>query len=239
MSDHDSDTTDETEGLRGMIDDALAALGIENRQDEYQEQDNQGDTALAEAFDPLPAVLAELPEIHEINKVNTHADGTDILVPVVPVLFEEAGEPSQDSVWDIVDQTLHALQPVFSELHVRHYDLQFAYATADEDEVIYRRITVQPSLVEQLLTEPGYDRAALREEVASTDNGDDELPPVNWQQFDARSTASSGAYVGSTAAIAGACAASSAGAAASCASAGAGAGAGAGGAAGGAGGGGV
>jgi hypothetical protein len=37
--------------------------------------------------------------------------------------------------------------PVFSDLHVRHYDLQFAYASTDEDEVIYRRITVQPALV--------------------------------------------------------------------------------------------
>lgn len=142
MSDHNEDTDDESEGIRGMLGDALAALGIENRQDEYAETDQEGDDALAEAFDPLPAALAEVPEIHEINKVNTHSDGDDILVPVVPILFEDAGEPTMDTVWGIVEDALKALHPVFSGLHVRHYDLQFAYATADEDEVIYRRITV-------------------------------------------------------------------------------------------------
>jgi hypothetical protein len=240
MSDHDKDS-DESEGIRGMVSDALTALGIENRQGEYQETDQQGDDALAEAFDPLPAALAETPEIHEINKVNTHSDGDDILVPVVPVLFEDAGEPPVDTAWEIVGEALEALQSVFSALHVRHYDMQFAYATADEDEVIYRRIAVQPALVDKYLHDSSYDLSALREEVAEADNGDDELPPVNWQQFDARSTASSGAYAGSTAAVAGACDASGAGAAAACAGggAGAGAGAGAGGAGGAAGGGGA
>jgi hypothetical protein len=246
MSDHNEDTDNESEGIRGMLGDALAALGIENRQDEYAETDQEGDDALAAAFDPLPAALAETPDIHEINKVNTHSDGDDILVPVVPILFEDAGGPDLDTVWEIAGDALEALQPVFSDLHVRHYDLQFAYATADEDEVIYRRIAIQPALVEKYVRDTGYDLTALQEEIAEADNGDDELPPVNWQQFDARSTASSGAYAGHSAAVAGACDASSAGAAASCAggTAGAGAGAsaggaGAGGAAGGGGGGGV
>jgi hypothetical protein len=232
MSDHTTDTDDKSEGIRGMLSDALTALGIENRQDKYQETDQEGDDALATAFDPLPAALAEPPEIHEISKVNTHDDGNDILVPVVPILFEDAGEPTMDTVWEIVGETFEALQPVFTDLYVRHYDLQFAYTTADEDTVIYRRIAVQPALVEKYLHDSGYDLAALRGEIAETDNGDDELPPVNWQQFDARSTASSGAYAGSTAAVAGACDASGAGAAAACAggAAGAGAGAGAGGA---------
>jgi len=143
-------------------------------------------------------------------------------VPVVPVVFEDAGEPPMDTVWELTVTILEAIHPVFEGHHVRHYDIQFAYADDAEEEVIYRRMTVQPPLVDTLLTDPSYTRSDLRTDVQTGDDGDDGVPPVYWQQFDARSMASSGAYAGGGgAAVAAACASASAGAAASCAGAGA------------------
>ncbi|MFB6102502.1 MAG: hypothetical protein ABEJ73_08035 [Haloplanus sp.] len=151
-------------------------------------------------------------------------------MPVVPVVFEDAGAPEMDAVWEVVGAVLDAVHPVFDEFHVRHYDIQFAYADEDEQEVIYRRITVQPPLVERYTTDPDYTLTDLREDVQAGDDGDDGVPPVYWQQFDAESMASSGAYAGSGgAAAAAACAGASAGAAASCAGGAAGAAGGAGG----------
>lgn len=204
--------------------DFLDSIGLEDLTADYRDENARGDERLAEGFGSTPDALAELPEVHEVNKVNTHRDGDDVLVPVVPVVFEDAGEPAMDVVWELVVTILEAVHPVFESFHVRHYDLQFAYADADEETVIYRRVTVQPALVASYLRDPGYDIVDLRAAVGAGDDGDDGVPPVNWQQFDAGSMASSGAYAGGGAAVAAACASASVGAAASCASAGAAAG---------------
>ncbi len=198
--------------------DFLDRIGLEDLTEDYREENDAGDDRLAEAFDPLPDVLAKAPEVHEVNKVNTHRDGNDVLIPVMPVVLEDAGEPTMDTVWDIAGSVIEAVHPVFEEFHVRHYDLQFAYADADEQEVTYRRITVQPELVESYTTDSAYTLSDLRVDVKAGDNGDDGVPPVYWQQFDAESMDSSGAYAGGGgAAVAMACANASAGAAASCA----------------------
>lgn len=213
---------DTERSFAGRVADFLDSIGLEELTDDYRDEHREAEAAMAEAFDPLPEALADVPEVHEVNKVNTHDDGGDVLVPVVPVLFEDPGEPDRDVVWDTVESVLQPIHPVFGDhdaAHVRHYDVQFAYADADEEEVIYRRVTVHPPLVEQLLTDPGYDLVDLREDVADGDDGDDGVPPVNFKEFDAESMAASGAYTGGGgAAIAAACAGSSAGAAASCAS---------------------
>ena len=205
--------------------DFLDSIGLEDLTDDYRDENDAGDERLADAFDPLPAELAEIPAVSEVNRVNTHRDGDDVLVPVVPVLFEDAGEPDRDRVWDVTGTVLSAVHPVFESFHVRHYDVQFAYADEAEEQVIYRRITVQPALVERYLDESAFALTDLREAVEAGDDGDDGVPPVNFQQFDAEST-SSGSYAGGNAAIAAAAASSSAGAAAACAGAGAAAGAG-------------
>jgi hypothetical protein len=219
--------SDDDEVLRERIADTLDRLGLEELTADYRDEHRAAEDALAARFDPLADALAEVPEVAEVNRVNVHRDGEDILVPVVPVLFEDAGVPDLDVVWDVVGEALRAVAPEFSDHHVRHYDLQFAYADADEESVVYRRITVQPDLVERY-RHGDLDLAGLREAVAAGDDGDDGVPPVNWQRFDAEHASGSGAYSGNTAAVAAACAASSAGAAAACSSA-AGAAAGAGG----------
>jgi len=217
-------SSNDSRSLRETVADVLDSLGLEDLTDDYREQNSRGDERLAEAFDPLPDALAEVPEVHEVNKVNVHRDGEDILVPVVPVVLEDAGEPAMETVWDLVGTVLDAVHPVFEPFHVRHYDVQFAYADADEETVVYRRVTVQPALVERYLTDPGYGLAELETDVEAGDDGDDGVPPVSWQQFDAESMASSGAYAGGGgAAAAAACASASAGAAASCAGGAAGA----------------
>ena len=105
-----------------------------------------------------------------MNRVNTHRDGGDVVVPVV---FAEPGEPEMEVVWETAGAVLEAVHPVVEALQVRHYDLQFAYADEAEASVIYRRVTVTPGVA-----------AALREAVRE---GDDGVPPVYWQQFDAES----------------------------------------------------
>jgi hypothetical protein len=223
-----SDSDDQSVGDR--LADFLDSIGLEDLTDDYRDENRAGDERLREAFDPLPEALAEVPEVHEVNKVNVHRDGEDVLVPVVPVLFEDAGEPDRDTVWEVAVSILNAIHPVFESFHVRHYDMQFAYADEAEENVIYRRITVQPALVETYRDDPSYGVADLQTDVKAGDDGDDGVPPVHWQQFDAESMASSGAYAGGGgAAVAAAAAGASAGAAASCAG-GAAAGAGAGGA---------
>jgi hypothetical protein len=209
--------------------DFLDSLGFEELTDDYRDEHSVAERALAEAFSPLPGSLAETPEIHEVNKVNVHDDGGDVLVPVVPVLFEDAGEPDLDTVWETVGRVLEAAHPAFEDHHVRHYDIQFAYADAEEEQVIYRRVTVHPPLVERYLRDPSYDLEVLRDDVAAGDNGDDAVPPVNFKQFDAESTASSGAYAANHAAAGAAAVAASSGAAAACAGGAAGGAAGAGG----------
>ncbi len=219
---------DDDQSFGDRLADFLDSIGLEDLTDDYREENQAGDERLADAFDPLPDALAEVPEIHEVNKVNVHRDGEDILVPVVPVLFEDAGEPDMDTVWDITGTALEAVHPVFESFHVRHYDIQFAYADETEEEVIYRRITVQPSLVEQYRDDPGYRLGDLSADVQAGDDGDDGVPPVYWQQFDAESMAASGSYAGGGgAAIVAATSGATAGAAASCAGSAAGAGGGA------------
>jgi hypothetical protein len=200
--------------------DFLDSIGLEDLTDDYREENRAGDDRLADAFDPLPDALAEPPEVHEVNKVNVHRDGDDVLVPVIPVVMEDAGEPDLDTVWEITGTVLEAVHSIFAEFHVRHYDVQFAYADENEEEVVYRRNTVQPALVEQYVSAGGYALADLRSDVKSGDDGDDGVPPVFWQEFDGDSMASSGSYAGGGGAAAAAAAAgASAGAAASCAGA--------------------
>jgi hypothetical protein len=224
---------DSGRSFAATVADFLDSIGLEELTEDYREEHREAEAALAAAFDPLPDALAAVPEVHEVNKVNTHDDGGDVLVPVVPVMFEDAGEPDRDVVWETVGAVLRAVHPMFGEherAHVRHYDVQFAYADEDESEVIYRRVTIHPPPVESLLADPGYRLADLRADVAAGDDGDDGVPPVNFKPFDAESLAASGAYAGGGgAAIAATCAASSSGAAASCAGTAAGAGGGAGG----------
>jgi hypothetical protein len=202
------------DGLTERVAETLDALGLAELTANYRDRHRAAEDALAAAFDPLPGYLSEPPEVAEVNRVNTHDDGGDVVVPVVPVLFEPAGEPPRDQVWDVVGRVLETVHPHFGDLHVRQYDVQFAHADEAEKRVIYRRVTVHPPLVAEYL-ETG-DRAALREAVAEGDNGDDGVPPVNFKRFDAESMAGSGSYAGG-AAIAAAAAASSSGAAAACA----------------------
>jgi len=215
-------SNDSDRSLTERAADFLDSIGLEDLTEDYRDENSRGDERLADAFGQTPDSLAELPEVSEVNKVNTHRDSDDILVPVVPVVFEDAGEPAMETVWELTVTILEAIHPVFEAHHVRHYDIQFAYADEAEEEVIYRRMTVQPALVQTFLTDPSYTATDLRTDVQAGDDGDDGVPPVYWQQFDATSMASSGAYAGGGgAAVAAACASASAGAAASCAGAGA------------------
>jgi hypothetical protein len=209
--------------------DFLDSIGLEELTDDYREEHRSAESNLEMAFGDVTD-LSETPHVAEVNRVNEHRDGGDVVVPVVPVVFEEAGEPARQRVYEVVGAVLAAVHPVFDEAdcHVRHYDVQFAYADGREETVVYRRVTVDTDLAERALTDATFDAMALARAVQEGDDGDDGVPPVDFQRFDARS-ASAGSYAGGHAAVHAAAVAASSGAAASCASSAA-AGAGAGGA---------
>lgn len=176
--------------------DFLDGLGLENLTDDYREHKREVDGALESTFESGPAAIAGTPELVEVDKVNVHRDGGDILVPVVPVVFEAAGEPPRELVWEITGDVFSAVYPVFRNEHVRQYDVQFAYASADESEAIFRRITAGETLVDEFVTDATIGTETLRERIQQGDDGDDGVPPVYWQEFDAKSPAGSGAYAG-------------------------------------------
>ena len=221
-----SDDDSGTESFGDRFADFLDSIGLEELTADYREAHRAVESNLEQAFGESDT-FAETPHVAEVNRVNGHRDGRDVVVPVVPVVFEAAGEPPRQQVYGVVGTVLGCLHPVFSEAdcHVRHYDVQFAYADEDEAEVVYRRVTVHPELAERALADSTFDEMALARAVQEGDDGDDGVPPVDFQQFDARST-SSGSYAGGNAAIHAATAAASSGAAAACASGAAGAGAG-------------
>jgi hypothetical protein len=219
----------DSEGFGERFADFLDSIGLEELTADYREEHQAAESNLETAFVDATD-LSETPHVAEVNRVNEHRDGRDVVVPVVPVVFEEAGEPARQRVYEVVETVLAAVQPVFGEAdcHIRHYDVQFAYADEPEETVVYRRVTVDTELAERTLTDATFDAMALARAVQEDDDGDDGVPPVDFQRFDATDT-SSGSYTGGHAAVHAAAVAASSGAAASCASSAA-AGAGAGGA---------
>lgn len=175
--------------------DVLDSLGLENLTDDYRDVKHEADQRLETVFEDAPE-LATTPTLAEVDKVNVHRDGDPVLVPVVPVVFEAAGEPQMDRVWGITGDIFKAIHPVFREAHVRHVDVQFAYTDSAESEAIFRRITASQTLLDSFVTDATVDIDDLRERIAAGDDGDDGVPPVHWQEFDARSPAGSGAYAG-------------------------------------------
>jgi hypothetical protein len=198
--------------------DFLDSIGLEELTADYREEHRAAERNLETAFEDAPD-LSETPHVAEVNRVNTHRDGRDVVVPVVPVVFEESGKPPRRRVYEIVGTVLAAVPPAFTDAdcHVRHYDVQFAYADGNEEEVVYRRVAVGRELAERALMNATFDAMALARAVKEGDDGDDGVPPVDFQRFDARST-SSGSYAGGNAAVHAATVAASSGAAASCAS---------------------
>ncbi|ERH09572.1 MAG: hypothetical protein J07HX64_01331 [halophilic archaeon J07HX64] len=182
--------------LGDQFSDFLDSVGLENLTDDYREHKHEADEALERAFDGDTEQLATVPELAEVDRVNSHRSGDDVLVPVVAVVFSGAGEPRLGRVWEITGEILRTVHPVFSGTFVRHIDVQFAYADSDETTPIFRRITASQGLTESFVTDPTVDIADLRARVEAGDDGDDGVPPVNWQRFDAGSPAGSGAYAG-------------------------------------------
>jgi hypothetical protein len=188
------DDTDRSLGDRFA--DFLDSVGLEDLTDDYREHKREADEALEDAFADDTEQLATVPELAEVDKVNVHRNGEDVLVPVVTVVFAGAGEPRRSRVWEITGTVFRAVHPVFDAAFVRHIDVQCAYADSDETTAIFRRITAAQNLLDAFVTDPTIDTATLRTRVEEGDNGDDGVPPVDWQQFDASSPAGSGAYAG-------------------------------------------
>lgn len=146
------------------------------------------------------ARFSSAPAVDDVATVNTHRDGDPIYVPVVEVALA-SDDPDLDAAYRITGAIVTALESVFADEHVRHYDVLFAlgdsswWETADR-----RRIAVTPDLVARLGREPSFDARDLRRAIEERDDGDDEIPPVAWgepldnQYYSERSSGDWAAY---------------------------------------------
>jgi hypothetical protein len=114
--------------------------------------------------------------------VNEGPDGEPIVVPIARFsLGEDVEDPDMDLVWELVPEGLRVLYDHFSDVFVRHYDVQFTF---DGDGLFEaeecRRVAVPPARVEQLVSDPAFDRAALRDRLLAEHDIDDGVAPVAW-----------------------------------------------------------
>jgi len=149
--------------------------------------------------------------------VNEGPDGEPIVVPIARFsLGESVEDPDMELVWQLVPEALRVLHDAFSDVFVRHYDVQFTF---DGDGLFEaeecRRIAVPPAYVEDLVTATGVDGAAFRERIEAADDIDDAIAPVAWGECKDYSNTVNAAVVTGGAAAAAAASAS----AASCAGA--------------------
>jgi hypothetical protein len=149
--------------------------------------------------------------------VNEGPDGEPIIVPIARFsLGEDVENPDMDLIWRLVPEALRVLQNNFSEAFVRHYDVQFTF---DGDELFEaeecRRVAAPPADAEQLITDPAFDGAALRERLLAEHDIDDDIAPVAWGECKDYTNTSNAAVVTGGAAAA----AAASGSAAACASA--------------------
>jgi len=157
--------------------------------------------------------------------VNEGPDGEPIIVPIARFsLGEDIEDPDMDLIWELVPVALQVLQDNFSDVFVRHYDVQFTF---DGDELFEaeecRRVATLPAYVDQLVTDSAFDGAVLRERLLAEHDIDDDIAPVAWGECKNYTNTNNAAVVTGGAAAA----AAASGSAASCAGAAGGAGGGA------------
>jgi len=189
-----------------------------DEQVDLEARQEQADDALRDAVESSAYSIEEC-AVTGVAVVNEGPDGEPIVVPIARFsLGEDVEDPDYDLVWDLVGEAARALQPAFSDVFVRHYDIQFTF---DGDELFEaeecRRVALAPDLVERFTTDAGFDVDTLREATLDADDIDDEIAPVAWGECRNYSSTMNAAIVtGGAAAAAGASAS-----AASCAGAGA------------------
>jgi hypothetical protein len=114
--------------------------------------------------------------------VNEGPDGNPVTVPIARFsLGEDVEDPDMDLIWDLVPEALLVLDDNFSDVFVRHYDVQFTF---DGDELFEaeecRRVATPPAYAEELGTETMFDGDALRERLLTEHDIDDDVAPVAW-----------------------------------------------------------
>ena len=190
--------------------------GGESTRDRLERLQEEADDALSNRIETATASLS--PEEFGVTGaavVNEGPDGQPVVVPIARFSLPESRESlDRTAAWQLVPETLRVLREAFADEFVRHYDVQFAY---DGDELFEARevdrVAVTPATVERLVSESGFDAAALREYVEREDDIDDEIAPVAWR--DAMDYGQSSDAVVVTGAAVGASAAACGGAAAS------------------------
>jgi hypothetical protein len=197
----------------------------DEEQDRIEDARESADDALRNHVN-LDAYGAEDAAVTGVAVVNEGPDEEPVTVPIVRFsLGEDVEDPDYDTVWRLVGEALHALEPGFDEVFVRHFDVQFTF---DGDELFEaeecRRVAVTTDLADRFVSDPGFGVDALREAMMDGHDIDDEVAPVAWGECKDYSQNSGMAVVAANPAV-GASAASCAGAgsgAAGCGGAGAG-----------------
>jgi hypothetical protein len=196
-----------------------------DEQVDLEARQERADDALRERIDSDARPIEDC-AVTGVAVVNEGPDGEPVVVPIARFSLGETVEsPDHDRVWELVGTALPALVDAFEGVFVRHYDVQF---TLDGDELFEaeecRRVAVAPALAERLVTEPGFDVAALREAMLEVHDIDTEIAPVAWGECEDYSDRNNAAIV-TGGAVAAAGASASAASCAGAASAGAGGGA--------------
>ena len=188
-----------------------------DEQVDLEARQEEADEALRDRIDTERYGIDEC-AVTGVAVVNEGPDGEPVAVPIARFsLGEDIESPDHNLVWELVGEGLRALQSAFTDVFVRHYDIQFTF---DGDELFEaeecRRVAVPPEFMDRFVSEPGVDVATLRETMFDAHNIDDDVAPVAWGECRDYSNRTNAAIVtgGATAAAgASASAASCAGAA--------------------------
>ena len=194
-------------------------------EDLLEDARESADDALQNRVDPENHGIEDA-AVTGVAVVNEGPDEEPVTVPIARFsLGEDVESPDFDSVWRLVGEALHALEPAFEDSFVRHFDVPLTF---DGDELFEaeecRRVAVTTDLADRFVSDPGFGVGDLREAMTDAHDIDDEVAPVAWGECKDYSQ-NSGMAVVATGGAVGASAASCAGAgsgAAGCGGAGAG-----------------
>lgn len=184
--------------------------GGESTRDRLERAQERADDRLGERLDQSAPIAVEAVGVPSAAVVNEGPDGQPVVVPIARTSLPESRQTlDTETAWRLVPDAVRVLHEAFTDEFVRHYDVQFAY---DGDGLFEARevdrVAVTPATVERLVSDPEFDRAALREHVEREDDIDDEIAPVAWRDAKDYSRSSdavvvTGAAVGASAAACG------------------------------------
>jgi len=189
-----------------------------DEQIDLEQRQSDADDALRDRVD-ADAYGIDAAAVTGVAVVNEGPDGEPVVVPIARFsLGEDVEDPDMDLIWTLVPEAVRILEDTFGDVFVRHYDVQFTF---DGDGLLEaeecRRVAIPPEYAAQLVDDPSFDGATLRDRLLAEHDIDDEIAPVAWGECKDYTNRHNAAVV-----TGGAATAAASGSAASCAGAAAG-----------------